>query len=120
MTRRTKATPEHPFLVRRSDERGFASAEILKPGDYLIGERLAWDRVQIVGFVDALARTVAVQLPGQCVVGQGVWVHSDMAAMAKSSGSESSSSGSGSMSGSGSGSGSGKRSSTSGGGTGTS
>ncbi len=96
INRRIKATPEHPFLVRRGDEWGFASAELLKPGDYLIGERLAEERVQTVERVDAPARTVAVHIPGtNTFSAEGVWVHNDIPTT-----------GSGSSSGSGSGSGS--------------
>ena len=31
INRRLKATPEHPFMIRRGDEWGFASAEFIQP-----------------------------------------------------------------------------------------
>lgn len=103
INRRIKATPEHPFLMRRGDEWGFTSAELLKKGDYLIGERLAEELVEAVDRVDAPTRTVAIHIPGtNTFSAEGVWVHNDMPATAHSSGSGSSSSGSGSGSGSGS------------------
>lgn len=128
INRRIKATPEHPFLMRRGDEWGFSSAELLKPGDYLIGERLAEELVENVDRIDAPTRTVAIHIPGtNTFSAEGVWVHNDMPATAHSSGSGASSSGSGSGSGSGSSSsssgskssGSSMSSSSSGGGTGT-
>jgi hypothetical protein len=107
INRRIKATPEHPFLMRRRDEWGFSSAELLKKGDYLIGERLAEELVETVEHIDAPTRTVAIHIPGtNTFSAEGVWVHNDMPATAHSSGSGSSSSGSGSGSGSSSSSGS--------------
>ncbi|MBX3384514.1 MAG: hypothetical protein KF864_13510 [Phycisphaeraceae bacterium] len=107
INRRIKATPEHPFLMRRGDEWGFSSAEFLKKGDYLIGERLAEELVETVERIDAPTRTVAIHIPGtNTFSAEGVWVHNDMPATAHSSGSGSSSSGSGSGSGSSSSSGS--------------
>jgi len=111
INRRIKATPEHPFLMRRGDEWGFSSAEFLKKGDYLIGERLAEELVETVERIDAPTRTVAIHIPGtNTFSAEGVWVHNDMPATAHSSGSGSSSSGSGSGSGSGSSSSSGSSS----------
>jgi hypothetical protein len=111
INRRIKATPEHPFLMRRGDEWGFSSAEFLKKGDYLIGERLAEELVETVERIDAPTRTVAIHIPGtNTFSAEGVWVHNDMPATAHSSGSGSSSSGSGSGPGSGSSSSSGSSS----------
>lgn len=111
INRRIKATPEHPFLMRRGDEWGFTSAELLKKGDYLIGERLAEELVESVERIVAPTRTVAIHIPGtNTFSAEGVWVHNDMPATAHSSGSGSSSSGSGSGSGSGSSSSSGSSS----------
>jgi hypothetical protein len=111
INRRIKGTPEHPFLMRRGDEWGFSSAEFLKRGDYLIGERLAEELVETVERIDATTRTVAIHIPGtNTFSAEGVWVHNDMPATAHSSGSGSSSSGSGSGSGSGSSSSSGSSS----------
>ncbi|MBX3384146.1 MAG: hypothetical protein KF864_11630 [Phycisphaeraceae bacterium] len=111
INRRIKATPEHPFLMRRGDEWGFSSAEFLQKGDYLIGERLAEELVETVDRIDAPTRTVAIHIPGtNTFSAEGVWVHNDMPATAHSSGSGSSSSGSGSGSGSGSSSSSGSSS----------
>ena len=107
INRRIKTTPEHPFLMRRGDEWGFSSAELLKKGDYLIGERLAEELVETVDRIEAPTRTVAIHIPGtNTFSAEGVWVHNDMPATAHSSGSGSSSSGSGSGSGSSSSSGS--------------
>jgi intein/homing endonuclease len=107
INRRIKATPEHPFLMRRGDEWGFSSAEFIKKGDYLIGERLAEELVETVERIDAPTRTVAIHIPStNTFSAEGVWVHNDMPATAHSSGSGSSSSGSGSGSGSSSSSGS--------------
>jgi hypothetical protein len=107
INRRIKATPEHPFLMRRGDEWGFSSAEFLQKGDYLIGERLAEELVETVERIDAPTRTVAIHIPGtNTFSAEGVWVHNDMPATAHSSGSGSSSSGSVSGSGSSSSSGS--------------
>ena len=117
INRRIKATPEHPFLVRRGDEWGFASAELIKKGDYLIGERLAEELVESVVKVDAPTRTVSIHVPGTNVYSaEGVWTHNDLPAQnqtsgvaeatAQSSGASASASGPGSGSGSGTGSGS--------------
>lgn len=119
INRRLKATPEHPFMIRRNDEWGFASAELIKPGDFLIDEMMAEEKVESVLFIDEPTRTVAVQIPGtNTLLAEGVWVHQDLttsqtgasgstATTASGSGSGSapeSQSGSGSMSGSTSGS----------------
>ncbi len=122
INRRLKATPEHPFMVRRGDEWGFASAEFIQPGDFLIDEHMNEEEVESVVRIDAPTRTVAIHIPGtNTLLAEGVWVHNDMpanqtavsgsaATSASSSGSGSapeSQSGSGSMSGSTSGSSSG-------------
>jgi hypothetical protein len=87
INRRIKATPEHPFLVRRGDEWGFVSAEFIKKGDYLIGERLAEELVQSVDRVDAPTRTVSIYVPGTNVYSaEGVWTHNDLPAEAATSG----------------------------------
>lgn len=113
INRRIKATPEHPFLVRRGDEWGFVSAEFIKRGDYLIGERLSEELVQSVDRVDAPTRTVSIYVPGTNVYSaEGVWTHNDLPneAAATSGIAEATAhtgvSGSASASGSGSGSGS--------------
>ncbi len=117
INRRVKATPEHPFLVRRGDEWGFVSSEFIKKGDYLIGERLAEELVESVVRVDAPTRTVSIYVPGTNVYSaEGVWTHNDLPAQnqtsgvaeatAQTSGDTASASGSGSGSGSGSTSGS--------------
>jgi hypothetical protein len=108
INRRLKATPEHPFMIRRGDEWGFASAEFVQPGDYLIDEHMNEEEVESVVRIDAPTRTVAIHIPGtNTLLAEGVWVHNDMPATAQSSGSGSASSGSGSGSGSWSASGSG-------------
>jgi hypothetical protein len=121
INRRIKATPEHPFLVRRGDEWGFVSAEFIKKGDYLIGERLAEELVQSVDRVDAPTRTVSIYVPGTNVYSaEGVWTHNDLPVEAATSGvnevsatSATSASGSASASASGSGSTSGSSSGSS-------
>lgn len=119
INRRIKATPEHPFLVRRGDEWGFVSAEFIKKGDYLIGERLAEELVQSVDRVDAPTRTVSIYVPGTNVYSaEGVWTHNDLPAEVATSGvaeatAHTGVSGSASASGSGSGSGSGSTSGSS-------
>jgi hypothetical protein len=106
INRRLKATPEHPFMIRRGDEWGFASAELVQPGDYLIDERMDDELVESVVRVDAPTRTVAIHIPGtNTLLAEGVWVHNDMPANQTAvSGSSGSSGGSASGSGSGSGS----------------
>jgi hypothetical protein len=105
INRRLKATPEHPFMIRRGDEWGFASAEFIQPGDFLIDEHMNEEEVKSVVRIDAPTRTVAIHIPGtNTLLAEGVWVHNDMPATAQSSGSGSASSASGSSSGSSSGS----------------
>jgi hypothetical protein len=113
INRRIKTTPEHPFLMRRGDEWGFSSAEFLKKGDYLIGERLAEELVETVDRIEAPTRTVAIHIPGtNTFSAEGVWVHNDMPGETAQSSSGASASGSGSVSGSGSSSSSGSGSSS--------
>lgn len=109
INRRIKATPEHPILIRRGDEWGFASAEFVQPGDRLVDEQFNEEPVERVDRVEAPTRTVAIHIPGtNTLLAEGVWVHNDLPATAASSGSGSgiSASASGSESGSSSGSGS--------------
>src|SRR5690606_27759561 len=108
-----------PFMIRRGDEWGFASAEFVQPGDHSIDDHLNEEPVESVVRIDAPARTVAIHIPGTTtLLAEGEWVHNDLPATAQSSGPGSSSgsgsasasasvSGSGSGSGLGSGSGSG-------------
>jgi hypothetical protein len=108
INRRLKATSEHPFMIRRGDEWGFASAEFVQPGDFLIDEHLNEEEVDSVLRIDAPTRTVAIHIPGtNTLLAEGVWVHNDMPGETAQSSSGSSVSGSGSGSGSGSTSGSG-------------
>jgi hypothetical protein len=81
INRRIKATFEHPFLVRRDEEWGFCSAEMLAFGDYLItlvdGE-LDEERVDSLERIDARVRTVAIHVPGtNTYLAEGVWTHND-------------------------------------------
>ena len=100
INRRFKAAAEHPFMIRRGDECGFASAEFVQPGDLLVDERMDEEEVVSVVRMDAPIRTVAIHIPGaNTLLAEDVWVHNDMPATAHSSGSGSSSSGSGSGSG---------------------
>ncbi len=97
INRRIKATPEHPILIRRGDEWGFASAEFVQPGDHLVDEQLNEEPVDRVERVEAPTRTVAIHIPGtNTLLAEGVWVHNDMAGTTASSSGTGSSSGSGS------------------------
>jgi hypothetical protein len=107
INRRIKATPEHPILIRRGDEWGFASAERVQPGDRLVDDQFNEEPVERVDRVEAPTRTVAIHIPGtNTLLAEGVWVHNDLPATAASSGSGSGISASVSGSGSGSSSGS--------------
>ena len=88
INRRIKATFEHPFLVRRDDEWGFCSAELLKVGDYLItlvdGE-IAEERIDELERVDGVVRTVALHVPGtNTYLADGVWTHNDAPTLSSS------------------------------------
>lgn len=81
INRRIKATFEHPFLVRRDDEWGFCSAELLKAGDHLItlidGE-IAEERIEELERIEGTVRTVAIQVPGtNTYLADGAWTHND-------------------------------------------
>ena len=81
INRRIKATFEHPFLVRRDDEWGFCSAELLQVGDHLItlvdGE-IAEERIEDLERIDGIVRTVAIHVPGtNTYLAEGVWTHND-------------------------------------------
>lgn len=74
-------------MIRRGDCWGFSSAEFIKKGDHLIGERLAEELVETVDRIDAPTRTVAVQIPGaNTFSAEGVWVYNDLPAEAGTSG----------------------------------
>jgi len=98
VNRRIKATPEHPFLVRRAGQWGFVSAELLEAGDRLLGDAFVEEPVESVVRVDTRVRTVAVYVPGTNTFSvEGVWAHNDMpvsAISASSSGSSGKSTGS--------------------------
>ncbi|MFU8830093.1 MAG: Hint domain-containing protein, partial [Phycisphaerales bacterium] len=103
INRRIKATPEHPILIRRGDEWGFASAEFVQPGDRLVDEQFNEEPVDRVERVEAPTRTVAIHIPGtNTLLAEGVWVHNDLPAPSSGVTSGSGGSGSGSASGSGS------------------
>ncbi len=81
INRRVKATFEHPFLVRRDEEWGFCSAELLKAGDFMItfadGE-LDEERVDSCERIEGVVRTVAIRVPGtNTYLAEGVWTHND-------------------------------------------
>lgn len=81
INRRIKATFEHPFLVRRDEEWGFCSAELLKVGDHLVtladGE-LDEERIDALERIDGVVRTVAIRVPGtNTYLADGVWTHND-------------------------------------------
>ncbi len=108
---RVRATFEHPFLVRRGDQWGFASAHLLEVGDFLIvpaaGGGLAEERITSLDARAGVVRTVTIHVPGtNMFLADGAWTHNDMPSF-DTFGSPSSGSGSGSGSGSSSGSSSG-------------
>lgn len=115
INRRLKLTFEHPMLIRRADEWGFCSAELLSIGDHLIDVDLNEEPITALERIDTQVRTVSIHIPGtNTYLAEGVWTHNDMAkgSIASSGGG----SGSGSSSG-GKSSGSSLGSSSSGGGS---
>jgi hypothetical protein len=79
INRRIKATPEHPFLVRRGDEHGFVSAELVREGDHLVAGDMSEERVESIERIDAPVQTVALQVPGtNTYLAEGVWTHNDL------------------------------------------
>lgn len=88
---RVKATFEHPFLIRRGDETGFCSAELLRVGDRLVRYNLADEAVVSIERIERTVRTVALHVPGTNVyLADGVWVHNDAASSGSGGGSGSS------------------------------
>ena len=90
INRRIKATFEHPLLVRRDDEWGFCSAELLKVGDSMItmdsGE-IAEERIDELERIDGIVRTVAIHVPGtNTYLADGVWTHNDAPSSSSRSG----------------------------------
>ena len=81
INRRIKATFEHPFLVRRDEEWGFCSADLLEVGDFLItvvDGQLDEERLDTLERVDGVVRTVAIRVPGtNTYLADGVWTHND-------------------------------------------
>ena len=81
INRRIKATFEHPFLVRRDEEWGFCSAELLQVGDFLVTldcGQLDEERVDSLERVDGVVRTVAIHVPStNTYLADGVWTHND-------------------------------------------
>ena len=121
---RIKVTFEHPFLVRRGDQWGFCSADLLRIGDTLVTPDLIEEPINTIERISGRVRTVSITIPGtNTYLADGAWVHNDLAKAAGPSGSGaglmgatgsgSLSSGSASSSGSGSGSDSGKSSGSS-------
>ena len=78
---RIKATFEHPFFVRRDEEWGFCSAELLRIGDYLItlaDGQLDEERIDALERIDGVVRTVAIRVPDTNIyLADGVWTHND-------------------------------------------
>ncbi|MHC4079777.1 MAG: Hint domain-containing protein [Planctomycetota bacterium] len=100
INRRIKATFEHPFLVRRDEEWGFCSAELLKVGDFLVtldGGQLDEEHIDSLERVDGVVRTVAIRVPGtNTYLADGAWTHNDADLAPSSSGPGISATGSGS------------------------
>lgn len=83
INQRIKVTFEHPFMVRRGDEWGFCSADLLQVGDWLIGQDQREERIESIQRIDAPARTVSIFVPGtNTYLAEGVWVHNDLPAVA--------------------------------------
>jgi len=98
INRRLKFTFEHPMLIRRGDEWGFCSAELLCVGDQLIDADLNEEPITTIEHIAAPARTVSIHIPGtNTYLAEGVWTHNDMAkgSIASSGGGSGSGSGSG-------------------------
>lgn len=115
INRRLKLTFEHPMLIRRADEWGFCSAELLSIGDRLIDADLNEEPILVLERIDTQVRTVSIHIPRtNTYLAEGVWTHNDMAkgSIASSGGGSGSGSGSGGKS-----SGSSLGSSSSGGGS---
>ncbi len=73
---RVQATFEHPFLVRREGQWGFASANLLEIGDLLVLPDLREERVSSIDARPGLVRTVSIHVPGtNTYIAGGVWVH---------------------------------------------
>lgn len=104
---RIKATFEHPLLVRRGNELGFCSVEMLRLGDLLLRHELTEEPITTIEQCDGVVATVAIHVPGtNTYVADGIWAHNDLAQFAGSASSSSSGSGSSSASDSGKSSGS--------------
>jgi len=75
---RIKATAEHPFLVRREDEWGFVSAELVEVGDALVRPGLSEEPVATTERIEGRVCTVAIMVPGtNTYLADGVWTHND-------------------------------------------
>lgn len=99
---RIRATHEHPFLIRRGEQVGFASAELVQVGDFLVDGDLGGEEVREMEFRGGRNRTVSICVPGTNVyMAEGVWVHNDLQQASSSSPSSSSGSSSSSSSDSG-------------------
>jgi hypothetical protein len=73
---RIQATFEHPFLVRRGDQWGFASANLLEIGDLLVLPDLGEERVRSIDARPGVVRTVSIHVPRtNTYLAGGVWVH---------------------------------------------
>lgn len=104
---RVKATFEHPLLVRRGDELGFCSVELLRVGDALLRHDLTEEPVTSIERFAGPVATVSIHVPGtNTYLADGVWAHNDVGQFAGSASSSTSASSSGPSSGSGKGSGS--------------
>jgi len=96
---RVKATFEHPFLIRRDDETGFCSAELLRVGDRFVRHDLADEEIVSIERIHRTVRTVALHVPGTNVyLADGVWVHNDALSSGSGGGGSSSGGGAGSSS----------------------
>lgn len=94
INRRIRATFEHPFLVRRGDQFGFCSAELLRIGDRLVLHDLQEEPIESIQRCHGIVATVSLHVPGTNTYLAGVaWVHNAAPSAGVGSSSSSSSSG---------------------------
>ncbi|MGV6815320.1 MAG: Hint domain-containing protein, partial [Phycisphaerales bacterium] len=80
INRRLKLTFEHPMLIRRENEWGFCSAELLQIGDRLIDANLNEEPITTIEHIASQTHTVSIHIPGtNTYLAEGVWTHNDLA-----------------------------------------
>ncbi len=82
---RIKVTFEHPFMVRRGDEWGFCSADLLKLGDYLVREDQSEEKIESIERYDEKVSTVSIHVSDtNTFLAEGIWVHDNYSQMRQS------------------------------------